>query len=79
MHPIVQHLKQHGEQLDSEIAAAMGMSLESVRQAVARLAAEGEVMVCRSIRYKDGREVEATLCRVAGYIPPPSPGRKPGA
>lgn len=79
MHPIVQYLKEHGEQADSQIASATGMSLDSVRQAVARLAAEGELMVCRSIRYKDGKEVEATLCRVAGYIPPPSPGRKPSA
>jgi hypothetical protein len=33
-------------------------------------------MVCRSIRYKDGKEVEAMLCRISGYIPPAAPGRK---
>jgi len=76
MQGILQYLKNHGERLDSEIAAATGMSLESVREAVSRLSAKGDVMVCRSIRYKNGKEVEAILCRVAGYIPPPSPGRK---
>ncbi len=77
MHGILQHLKRHGEQLDSEIAAATGMSLENVRLEVSNLYAKGDVMVCRSIRFKNGKEVEAILCRVSGYIPPPSPGRKP--
>jgi hypothetical protein len=79
MHGILQYLKNHGERLDSEIAAATGASLESVRKEVSSLSAKGEVIVCRSIRYKNGKEVEAVLCRVAGYIPPPSPGRKPKA
>ena len=74
---IVQYLKNHGERLDSEIAAATGMTVENVRKAVTALSAQGDVMTCRSIRYKDGKEVEAVLCRVAGYIPPASPGRKP--
>ena len=79
MHGILQYLKQHGEQLDSEIAEATGMSLESVRLAVSNLSAKGDVMVCRSTRFKNGKAVEAVLCRVAGYIPPSSPGRKSNA
>ena len=79
MHEILQYLKHHGERLDSEIAAATGMSLVNVRLAVSNLSAKGDVMICRSIRFKDGKQVEAILCRVAGYIPLASPGRKPKA
>ena len=79
MHKILQYLEQHGERLDSEIAAATGMSLENVRLSVSNLSAKGDVMVCRSIRFKDGKQVEAMLCRVAGYTPLASPGRKPKA
>lgn len=79
MNGILQYLKNHGELLDSEIAAATGESLDDVRKEVSSLSAKGEVILCRSIRYHDGKEVEAVLCRVAGYIPPPSPGRKPKA
>ena len=77
MDAILQHLKLNGEQLDSEIAAATGISIANVRVSVAELSARGDVMVCRSIRFKDGKEINGILCRVAGYIPPVAPGRKP--
>jgi hypothetical protein len=77
MQEILQYLKNHGEQLDSEIAAATGLSLANVRRGVSDLSARGDVMVCRSIRFKDGKEIDAMLCRVSGYIPPAAPGRKP--
>ena len=76
MQEILDYLKGGGERLDSEIAAATGLSLAKVRQRVKALQARGAVMVCRSIRYKDGKEIDAVLCRVAGYIPPAAPGRK---
>ena len=76
MQEILQYLKQNGERLDSEIAAATGISLANVRRGVSDLSARGAVMVCRSIRFKDGKEIDATLCRVSGYIPPAAPGRK---
>ena len=76
MEAILEYLKGGGERLDSEIAAATGLSLAKVRQRVKDLQASGAVMVCRSIRYKDGKEIDAVLCRVAGYIPPAAPGRK---
>ena len=79
MQAILQYLKNSGERLDSEIAAATGLSLEKVRRGVTDLSARGEVMVCRSIRYKNGKEVDAMLCRISGYIPPATPGRKPKA
>lgn len=76
MQEILAYLQNSGEKLDSEIAAATGLSLASVRSRVTDLHAKGAIMVCRSIRYKDGKEVEAVLCRISGYIPPAAPGRK---
>lgn len=76
MQEILEYLKHSGERLDSEIAAATGLSLAKVRLGVTDLHARGAVMMCRSIRYKDGKEIDAMLCRVSGYIPPAAPGRK---
>ena len=76
MQEILNYLKQNGEQLDSEIAAATGLSLANVRAGVTALSARGDVMVCRSIRFKDGKEIDGMLCRISGYIPPAAPGRK---
>ena len=79
MQEILEYLKHSGERLDSEIAAATGVSLANVRLSVTDLHARGAIMMCRSIRYKDGKEIDALLCRVSGYIPPAAPGRKPKA
>lgn len=79
MQTILEYLKTSGERLDSEIAAATGHSLASVRQRVKDLHARGAVVVCRSIRYSDGKEIDSVLCRISGYTPPPAPGRKPKA
>ncbi len=76
MQEILQYLKQNGERLDSEIAAATGISLANVRIGMSALSARGDVMMCRSIRFKDGKQIDALLCRVSGYIPPAAPGRK---
>jgi hypothetical protein len=32
--------------------------------------------MCRSIRFKDGKQIDAMLCRVPGYIPTAAPSRK---
>jgi hypothetical protein len=76
MQAILEYLKNTGEQLDSEIAAATGLSLAKVRVGVTDLHARGAIMVCRSIRYKDDKEIDSMLCRISGYIPPAAPGRK---
>lgn len=76
MQEILQYLKLNGEQLDSQIATATGISLAKVRDSVSELSARGDVIVCRSIRFKDGKQIEAMLCRMSGYIPPAAPGRK---
>jgi hypothetical protein len=77
MQAILDYLKKTGEQLDSEIATATGLSLASVRQHVTVLQSRGDIMICRSIRFKDGKPSEGMLCRISGYIPPVAPGRKP--
>jgi hypothetical protein len=77
MQAILDYLKLGGDRLDTEIAAATGLPLDSVRSNVTRLQKRGEVMVCRSIRYLDGQEVDSMLCRISGYVPPRAPGRKP--
>lgn len=76
MQEILKYLKDRGEQLDSDIVNATGISLENVRRHLSALSARGEVMTCRSIRFDNGKKVEGLLCRIAGYIPPAAPGRK---
>lgn len=76
MQAILRYLKDHGERLDSEIAAETGIPLEEVCLCLSELAVRGEVIMCRSIRFTDDKKIEGMLCRVAGYIPPASPGRK---
>lgn len=73
---IMKCLKKHGERLDSELAAETGVSLEVVRQSVARLEASGDVVTCNVTRFNNGNRVDAWLYRVSGYIPPAAPGRK---
>jgi transcription initiation factor IIE alpha subunit len=79
MHEIMQYLRKNGQRLDSEIAAATGIPLTKVRDLLTGLSAKGEISKCSVVRFNDGKKIEGTLCRVAGYIPPKSPGRKPGA
>ena len=79
MQAILDYLKNTGERLDTEIAAATGLSLAAVRTGAAELKAKGAIMVCRSIRYQEGKEIEGLLCRISGYIPQAAPGRKPKA
>ena len=76
MQEILKYLKSRGERLDTEIAEATGMSIENVRLGLSKLSASGEVIVCQSIRFNNGKRSEQTLCRIAGYIPPAAPGRK---
>jgi hypothetical protein len=76
---ILKYLKDRGEKLDSEIAVAMDMPLDIVRRHVSALSARGEIMTCQSTRFVEGRKIEGMLCRIAGYVPPAAPGRKPKA
>ena len=79
MREIMEYLRKNGQRLDSEIAAATGLPLTKVRYMLSDLSAQGEISKCSVVRFNDGKKIEGTLCRVAGYIPPKSPGRKPAA
>jgi len=76
--PILQHLKKHGEQLDTEIAAALGIPLSELRSSLSDLSARGETSQCSVTRFPHGKPVQGMLYRALGYIPPKTPGRKPG-
>ena len=79
MQTILKYMKARGEQLDAEIAAATRIPLKDVRLYLTELSASGDVILCRSTRFIEGKKSEGMLCRIAGFIPVASPGRKPGA
>ena len=76
MKEILQYLKKNGEQLDTEIAVATGISLATVRRHLADLTAKYEIVACHTTRFVKGKKVVGITCRVAGYTPPATPGRK---
>lgn len=77
MTEILQCLKKHGQRLDLEIAQELKVPLATVRQHLTALADRREAIVCKTIRFDKGREIEAWQGRISGYMPPPTPGRKP--
>lgn len=74
--PILQYLRKNGQQLDLDIAAATGIPLPKVRASLANLSARGEISTCSVTRFNDGKAIVGLLCRIAGTIPPKTPGRK---
>jgi hypothetical protein len=78
MKEVLQYLKEYGDRLDSEIAAATGISLAKVRLQISELAANGKVMSCLSTRFEKGKKIEGVRCRLVGYIHP-APGSRPKA
>lgn len=79
MQQIHTYLKTRGEQLDSEIAAATRIPLAEVRVHLSEMAKKGDIIACHSTRFVKGEKIEGMLCRVSGYTPSVSPGRKPKA
>jgi hypothetical protein len=79
MQKIHQYLKGRGEQLDSEIAAATRIPLEEVRLHLSEMSQKGDIIACHTTRFIKGKKIEGMLCRIAGFTPTASPGRKPGA
>jgi len=77
MHVILQYLIANGARFDSEIATATGLTLVDVRTRLSALSAQGDVVLCRSVRYNKGQEIEAVFCRAAGFIPPSYHAHKP--
>jgi hypothetical protein len=76
MQEILKYLKTNGERFDSEIALETKIPLASVKRTLTELSAKGEVIMCHSIQFRDGKRIEGMRCRLAGFIPPAAPGRK---
>ena len=76
---VLQYLRKHGQKLDSEIAKDTGIPLKQVRLSVYELSMLKEISNCSVTHFKEGKAIEGILCRISGYVPPASPGRKPGA
>lgn len=76
---ILECLQKYGQRLDLEIAKETGVPLAAVRERLADLVATGAVIKCDLTRFEHGKRIEAWQCRVAGYVPPFAPGRKPKA
>jgi predicted ArsR family transcriptional regulator len=76
MFEILEYLKKHGQRLDLEIAKEMRVPLATVRQHLTALADRREAIVCKTIQFANGRQVEAWQGRISGFVPPAAPGRK---
>ena len=52
------------------------MPIAKVRQRLAELAATGAIVTCNLTRFEHGKRIDALVCRMSGWVPPPAPGRK---
>ena len=75
---ILKFLKINGEQLDSEISQALGISMSKLAAQVAELSASGDVICCKVTRFIEGKKIEGISCRLSCDLPAPARGRKPG-
>ena len=73
----LQYLKKHGQRLDLEIAKEMRVPLATVRQHLTALVDRREAIVCKTIQFENGRQIEAWQGRISGFVPAAAPGRKP--
>ena len=76
MTQILQYLQKHGQRLNTEIAKDTEIALATGRQRVATLRASGDVITSDLTRFEDGKPIQAWVCHVSGYTPPPAPGQK---
>jgi len=61
---IKNYLRKHAECLDTEIAVATGIPLNSVHQYLNDLTAKREVLTCHATRYVDCIKTEVLICKV---------------
>ena len=76
---IINCLKKHGQLLDHEISEETGIPLPTVRNSLSDLSERGEISRCSVTRFKSGKPIKGSLCRIAGYAPTWSTHRKPAA
>lgn len=73
---ILQFLSKQGEQIDTDIAEAVGISVIKTRDYLAELSKQGEVISCNTMRFVKGKKIEGVSYRLAGFTPKAAPGRK---
>lgn len=73
----LQCLKKYGQRLDLEIAKEVRLPLATVRKHLTALTESREAIVCKTIQFENGRQLEAWQCRISGFVPLAAPGRKP--
>jgi len=56
---IMDYLKKHGEQLDTQLAEAAGLTLSCARKYLSELTEKGEVITCHSIRFDNGKKIKS--------------------
>jgi len=76
LNEILPCLKKYGQRLDSELAKETGVPIAKVRERLAELSASGAIITCNLTRFEHGKRLDALLCRMSGWVPPPAPGRK---
>jgi hypothetical protein len=75
---IIGFLRSNGEQLDVDMAEALGIPIAELRDAITQLAGAGDLICCKVTRFIEGRKIEGISCRLSCDPPTPSRGRKPG-
>ena len=75
---ILEFLKANGQRMESEIADALKIPVNRVKNHVADLKSSGDIICCSVTRYDAGKKIEGISCRLSCYTPPPARGRKPG-
>lgn len=70
MKEILEYLANHGEGSDSEIAMATDIPLADVRRHLSEMVSQQTILACRSIRFKEGEEIEEIICRLIGFSHP---------
>ena len=68
-----------GEQIDTAIAKAISVAIDTLRSCLASLEARNEIVSCHITRFVQGQKLEGLCCRLAGFTPPAKAGRKPAA
>lgn len=75
---ILKFLESHGEGTDAEIAKALRMPTEYVKNEVLLLSSAGDLVCCSVIRIVDGNTMEGLSCRLSSTGPAPKRRPKPG-
>jgi hypothetical protein len=71
------YLKKHHQRIDSVIAEDIGLDIETIRKIILDLESKHVIQTCNISYYnKNGEVQKGILCRIAGYIPTSSPGRR---